>query len=311
MKILFMGTPDFAVPCLEAIIKDENCEVVGVVSQPDKPKGRGHKLQPTPVKIKTMEYNIPVFQPETLRNHSFENELKELNPNIIVVVAYGQILPEYVLNYPKYGCINVHGSLLPKYRGAAPIQRCVIDGEKKTGVTTMYMAKSLDTGDMILKSETEIGEYETAGELHDRLSLMGAELIVKTLAQIKDGTAPREKQDDSLTNYAEMMSKETGHIDWSKSADEIVRLILGTNPWPVAYTAYKSDTMKIYMAKRGEVVSDGKPGEIIAVNKKNLAVACGDGNSILVEEIQFKGGKRMNVASYLNGHSIDVGEILS
>lgn len=311
MKILFMGTPDFAAPCLEAIIKDENCEVVGVVSQPDKPKGRGHKLRPTPVKLKAMEYDIPVFQPATLKNNSFENELKELDPDVIVVVAYGQILPEYVLNYPKYGCVNVHGSLLPKYRGAAPIQRCVIDGEKKTGVTTMYMAKSLDTGDMILKSETEIGEYETAGELHDRLSLMGAELIVKTLAQIKDGDAPREKQEDSLACYAEMMSKETGHIDWTKSSDEIVRLILGTNPWPVAYTTYKLETMKIYMAKRGEAASDGKPGEIIAVNKKNIAVACGDGMSILIEEIQFKGGKRMNVANYLNGHSIEVGEILT
>ena len=165
MKVLFMGTPDFAVPCLSAIVEDGANQVVGVVSQPDKPKGRGHKMQYTPVKEKALQYNIPVFQPETLRNNSFESELRELNPDVIVVVAYGQLLPEYVLNYPKYGCVNVHGSLLPKYRGAAPIQRCVIDGEKKTGVTTMYMAKSLDTGDMILKSETEIGEYETAGEI--------------------------------------------------------------------------------------------------------------------------------------------------
>lgn len=311
MKVLFMGTPDFAVPCLSAIVEDGANQVVGVVSQPDKPKGRGHKMQYTPVKERALQYNIPVFQPETLRNNSFESELRELNPDVIVVVAYGQLLPEYVLNYPKYGCVNVHGSLLPKYRGAAPIQRCVIDGEKKTGVTTMYMAKSLDTGDMILKSETEIGEYETAGELHDRLSVMGAELIVKTLAQISDGTAPREKQDDSQANYAKMMSKETGHIDWSKPADEIIHLILGTNPWPVAYTAYKSETMKIYMAKHGETAPQNvKPGEIIGVSKKNLAVACGDGNSVLIEEIQFKGGKRMNVASYLNGHSIDAGEVL-
>ena len=172
MKVLFMGTPDFAVPCLESIIKSENNNVIGVVTQPDKPKGRGHKLQPTPVKAKAVEYNIPVFQPETLKNRSFEDELKQLNPDIIVVVAYGQILPEYILNFPKFGCINVHASLLPKYRGAAPIQWSVINGDTTTGVTTMYMAKSLDTGDMIQKAEIQIGDEETAGELHDRLSLI-------------------------------------------------------------------------------------------------------------------------------------------
>lgn len=311
MKVLFMGTPDFASASLRALINDSSTTVVAVVSQPDKPKGRGHKLQPTPVKETALEYGIPVFQPETLKNNAFAEELNKINPDVIVVVAYGQLLPEYVLDFPRYGCINVHGSILPKYRGAAPVQRCVIDGEERTGVTTMYMDKTLDTGDIILKSETEIGKYETAGELFDRLADMGGKLIVETLARIADGTAPREKQDDSLASYAKMLSKETGHIDWTKSADDIINLILGTNPWPVAYTNYKNETMKIFMAKHGGNVSNEKqPGEIVSVNKKDIAVACGDGNSVLIDEIQFKGGKRMPVASYLNGHSIELGEIL-
>ncbi len=310
MRVLFMGTPDFASASLSALINDKSNKVIAVVSQPDKPKGRGHKMQPTPVKETALKHGIPVFQPETLRNNAFAAELNELNPDVIVVVAYGQILPEYVLNYPQYGCINVHGSLLPKYRGAAPVQRCVIAGEKKTGVTTMYMDKTLDTGDIILKSETDIGEYETAGELFDRLAEMGGKLLAETLSRIADGTAPREKQDDSQACYAHMLDKETGHIDWTKPADEIIHLILGTNPWPAAYTSYKSETMKIYMARHGEAVSKAKPGEIVGINKKNIAVACGDGNSVLIDEIQFKGGKRMTVSSYLNGHSVELGEIL-
>ena len=248
MKVLFMGTPDFAVPCLESIIKSENNNVIGVVTQPDKPKGRGHKLQPTPVKAKAVEYNIPVFQPETLKNRSFEDELKQLNPDIIVVVAYGQILPEYILNFPKFGCINVHASLLPKYRGAAPIQWSVINGDTTTGVTTMYMAKSLDTGDMIQKAEIQIGDEETAGELHDRLSLIGADLIVETIKKLSEGKAIRVPQNDSLSSYAPMLNKETGHIDWNKNSSDIINLIRGTNPWPGAFTSYKSEIMKIYKA---------------------------------------------------------------
>ena len=273
MKVLFMGTPDFAVPCLESIIKSENNNVIGVVTQPDKPKGRGHKLQPTPVKAKAVEYNIPVFQPETLKNRSFEDELKQLNPDIIVVVAYGQILPEYILNFPKFGCINVHASLLPKYRGAAPIQWSVINGDTTTGVTTMYMAKSLDTGDMIQKAEIQIGDEETAGELHDRLSLIGADLIVETIKKLSEGKAIRVPQNDSLSSYAPMLNKETGHIDWNKNSSDIINLIRGTNPWPGAFTSYKSEIMKIYKAYKGNTNTVGKPGEIIGIKNKKIEEA--------------------------------------
>lgn len=310
MRVLFMGTPDFAAQCLEAVLSDGKYEVIGVVSQPDRPKGRGHKLVPTAVKTVAVSHNITVYQPEELRGYSFLTELENLRPDIIVVVAYGQILPEYILDYPKYGCINVHGSLLPKYRGAAPIQRAVINGETKTGVTTMYMEKSLDTGDIILKAETEIGEYETAGELFDRLAVIGGDLLVETLDRIDKGTATREAQDGSLSTYADMLNKNTGKIVWSDSARCIINLIRGTNPWPLAYTDYNGEIMKIFTAKMGDSVSKCSAGEIISVDKSGIAVCCGDGKSIVIKELQFKGGKRMDVASYLNGHSISVGTIL-
>lgn len=310
MKVLFMGTPEFAAECLEMIADCGEFTVVGAVSQPDKPKGRGHKLQPTPVKTAAENRKIPVFQPVSLKNNAFLDELAALSPDIIVVVAYGRILPKYVLDFPKYGCVNVHASLLPKYRGAAPIQRCIIDGEKTTGVTTMYMEQGLDTGDMIFKSETEIGEYETAGELSKRLSKMGSELIVKTLRAIAEGDAPREKQNDELSNYAEMLSKDTGKIDWQKSHNEIINLIYGTNPWPVAYTMCGDNVMKIYDAHFGKDAVNSSPGEVISAGKSGIEVCCGDGVSIIIKELQFKGGKRMAAASYLNGHSIDIGTVL-
>ena len=302
-----MGTPDFAVPCLEILI-EKGYDVCAVVTQPDKPKGRGHKLVPPPVKVCAQENNIPVYQPETLRDNSLMPVLEEYSPELIVVVAYGKILPEYFLNYQKYGCINVLASLLPKYRGAAPIQWCVINGEKETGVTTMYMEKGLDTGDMILKSATQIGDNETYGELHDRLSLMGAELLAETLPAIENEAAPREKQDDSLSNYAPMISRETGRIDWNKSADEIVNLIRGCNPYPMAYTMYGDEVLKIITATVGGKKA-GESGSVQVVSKK-LEVVCGDGKCIVADEIQFKGGKRMTVASYLNGHTIDESVIL-
>lgn len=307
-RVLFMGTPDFAVPCLKKIIEDKYT-VVGVVTQPDKPKGRGHKMVPPPVKECAIENEIPVFQPETLRNESFLEELNNLAPDIIIVVAYGKILPEYILNYPKFGCVNVHASLLPKYRGAGPIQWSVINGEKTTGVTTMYMEKGLDTGDMILKTETQIGDEETYGELHDRLSVLGAELLSKTMEEIANGTAKREKQDDALSCYAPMISKETGHIDWSKSGEEILNLIRGTNPWPMSYSLYDGVPMKII---RGTLEKDAKgtEGEIIRADKSGILVVCGGGCGILIREIQMQGSKRMDVASYLNGHEIKVNTIL-
>lgn len=307
MNILFMGTPDFAVPCLEILIKNGH-DVCGAITQPDKPKGRGHKLMPPPVKVCAIENNIPVFQPEGLRNNELSEVLEELKPELIVVVAYGKILPEYILNFPKYGCINVHASLLPKYRGAAPIQWSVINGDKVTGVTTMYMEKGLDTGDMILKASTEIGETETYGELHDKLSVMGADLLIETVEAIESGNAIREKQNDEESCYASMISKETGHIDWKKTSAEVLNLIRGTNPWPMSYTMYGDEMMKIISAEKHEGF-EAECGSIKLENKK-LIIACGSGTSIAVDEIQFKGGKRMRVADYLNGHTIDESIIL-
>lgn len=303
-----MGTPDFAVPCLDILIKSRH-DVCGVVTQPDKPQGRGHKLTPTPVKKLAAEHQIPVFQPETLKDFAFEAELKRLNPDMIVVVAYGKILPEYILDFPKFGCINMHASLLPKYRGAGPIQWSVINGEEKTGITSMLMEKGLDTGDMLLKVETGIGEYETAGELHDRLMIMGAELLLKTVEKAEKGELKPEKQNDEESCYAPMISKETAKIDWSRSARVVSKLIAGMNSWPIAHTLYKGEILKIYRAVvKG--AARGKTGQILAADEKGLEILCGDGVSILATEVQFAGSKPMKVRDYLNGHSIEVGEIL-
>ena len=308
MKILFMGTPDFAVPCLDILIKSEY-EVCGVVTQPDKPQGRGHKLTPPPVKRLATENGIEVFQPETLKDFAFKPELERLNPDMIVVVAYGKILPEYILNFPRYGCINMHASLLPKYRGAGPIQWSVINGEEKTGITSMLMEKGLDTGDMLLKVETEIGEYETASELHDRLMVMGAELLVKTIEGIKKGEITPEKQNDEDSCYAPMISKETAKIDWARSAKVVSKLIAGMNSWPVAHTLYKGEVLKIYRATvKG--AAKGKTGQILAANENGIEILCGDGVSILATEVQFAGSKAMQVRDYLNGHPIEEGVIL-
>ncbi len=308
MRILFMGTPEFAVPCLDALIKG-GYDVCGAVTQPDKPAGRGHKLTPPPVKVLALENSIEVFQPETLKDFAFKGELERLNPEMIVVVAYGKILPEYILNYPKYGCINMHASLLPKYRGAGPIQWSVINGEEKTGITSMLMEKGLDTGDMLLKCETEIGEYETAGELHDRLMVMGAELLLKTVEKAQKGELVPQKQCDDDSSYAPMLSKELAKIDWSKPAKAVSKLICGMNPWPVAHTEYKGETLKIYGAKLGGQAK-GSQGEIIKADNDGIEVVCGDKNTIIATEVQFAGSKRMAVRDYLNGHTIDKGEIL-
>lgn len=308
MRILFMGTPDFSVPCLKQLIEDGH-KVVGAVTQPDKPKGRGHKLMPPPVKELAMEHQIPVFQPETLKNEGFLPQLKELNPELIVVVAYGKILPRYILDYPKYGCINVHASLLPKYRGAGPIQWSVIHGEPVTGVTTMYMAEALDAGDMILKAETPIGEEETAGELFDRLSEMGAKLLSETVECILSGNVEREEQDEALATYAPMVNRDTGHIDWTQDAETIRNLIRGTNPWPLSYSLYQGTVMKVLHATKGPD-QKGTAGEILGADKQGILVACGEGETLLIDEIQMQGSKRMQVRDYLNGHEIVVGTIL-
>lgn len=305
MRILFMGTPDFAVPCLEKLIKDGH-NIVGVLTQPDKPQGRKMKLTPPPVKELALQNNLEVYQPESLKNDAIKQLLEDKQPELIVVVAYGKILPKYVLDFPKYGCINVHGSLLPRWRGAAPIQWSIISGDKTAGVTTMKMAEGLDTGDMLLKYETEIAQTETAGELFDRLALNGAELLHDTIEQI-DSIVP-EVQDESKANYAHMLDKQMAQIDWSKSNKEIDCLIRGLNPWPVALTTLNGERLKIYSASLQN--ASGKAGEVLKADSKNgLLVACGEG-AMLLNEIQAVGGKRMNAKDYLRGHKIEVGSIL-
>ena len=307
MKILFMGTPDFASESLRALIKSEN-EIVGVVSQPDRPKGRGHKLVPTDVKVTAQEAGLTVYQPESLKNEAFLPTLEELNPDIIVVAAYGRILPEYILNYPRYGCINVHASLLPKYRGAAPIQRAVLNGDDETGVCIMKMEKGLDTGDIIAVKSTAIGEYETSGELFDRLAKIGGDLLVRTIKDIETGNAVYTKQDDEKSTYAEKITKETACIDWEKSSTQISKQICAMNPFPGAYTTYMGDTLKIYEAEKTE--GEGKPGQILGIEKKKgLKVACKNG-AIFIKTVQFAGLKRMNIEDYARGHKIETDIIL-
>lgn len=304
MKVVFMGTPEFAVPTLQALI--DHHQVIGVVTQPDKQRGRGKKVQFPPVKEKAVEYDLPVYQPVKAREEEFVSVLRDLNPDVIVVVAYGQILPESILNIPKYGCINVHGSLLPKYRGAAPIQWSVLDGEEKTGITTMYMEKGLDTGDMIDKVELTLDPKETAGSLHDKLMVMGADLLLETLEKLENGTAVRTKQDDSLSCYAKMLTKDMGQVDFSKSAVEIERLIRGLNPWPSAYTSMDGKIMKLWDADVTPYDGDAEPGTIVDVTKEAIVAATGEG-ALALKEIQLAGKKRMKVSAFLLGYHVETG----
>ena len=308
MKAVFMGTPEFAVPTLQALI--DHHEVLAVVTQPDKQRGRGKKMQFPPVKEKAVEYDIPVYQPQRARDEEFIEELKNLNPDVIVVVAYGQILPESILNIPKYGCINVHGSLLPKYRGAAPIQWAVLDGEEKTGITTMYMEKGLDTGDMIDKAEVVLDKKETAGSLHDKLMVLGADLLLETLKKLEDGTAVREKQNDEESCYAKMLSKDMGQIDFTKSAREIECLIRGMNPWPSAYTFLNGKTLKVWKCKVSTEKTDAVPGTIFLADKEGIHTACGEGVLILTE-VQLEGKKRMETEAFLRGYHIENGIVFT
>ena len=304
MRVLFMGTPEFAVPTLEALIQEH--EVIGVYTQPDKPKGRGKAMAYPPVKEKALEHNLPVYQPVKVREASVVAEIEAMNPDAIVVVAFGQILPESILNIPKYGCINVHASLLPKYRGAAPMQWAIIDGEKETGITTMYMAKGLDTGDMILKATTPIGPKETGETLHDRMSVMGGPLIIETLKQIEAGTAPRIKQDDSLSCYASMLDKELGCIDWNKDAASIERLIRGLNSWPSAYTVWNEKTLKIWDSEVVAYTGEEENGTVIGKDKISFTVKCGE-NALRILEVQLQGKKRMLTQAFLVGNQVETG----
>lgn len=308
MRVIFMGTPDFAVPSLEALLTKH--EVVLVVTQPDKPKGRGKKMVPTPVKACALEHGIPVLQPEKVKEPEFVEQLRSYEPDLIAVTAFGQILSEPILEMPKYGCINVHGSLLPKYRGAAPMQWSIIDGEKVTGITTMYMAKGLDSGDMLLKAEVEITDEDTFATIHDKMAVTGANLLLDTLDQLEAGTLERIPQDHDAATYAPMITKETGHIDWSKNRQDIINLIRGLNPVPAAYTIYEEEVLKIFGAVISDVQTDGAAnGEIVAVVKKGFVVKCGDG-CLLITEVQARGGKRMMTDAYLRGHAMKEGILL-
>ena len=308
MKVVDMGTPDFAVDTLEAIVKAGH-EVALVVTQPDKAKGRGKKVCYTPVKEKALEHDLPVAQPEQVREEDFVEKLRAIAPDVIVVVAFGQILPESILNIPKYGCINVHASLLPAYRGAAPIQWAVIDGLTESGVTTMYMEKGLDTGDIILQSKLSLAPDETGGSLFDKLAKEGAILLVKTLTMLGDGTATRTKQDDSKSSYAKMLTKDMGCLDFTKDAVILERLIRGLNPWPSAFTKIQDKTLKIYVA---EVVSEdvitfaAEPGTVVAVDKKSFTVRCGKG-ALRILNLQLEGKKRMDTSAFLLGYKIETG----
>lgn len=308
MKIIFMGTPEFAVPAIDSLIEAGH-EIAAVFSQPDKPKGRGYTLTPPPVKVKALEHDIPVYQPVTMKDGEALKIFEEIGPDVAVVIAYGKILPKEILDAPKYGCINVHASLLPKYRGAAPIQWSVIDGESKTGVTAMQMDVGLDTGDMLMKCETDISPDETAGELHDRLSEMGAGLIVDTLAALEKGELQPQKQDDSQSCYAKMLTKELCAVDWSKDAQAIHNQIRGLSPWPVAIAVLEGKKLKIHRSALSDMKNDSaKCGEVISTNP--LTVKCGSGSAIELLEIQAEGKKRMKSEDYLRGHKIELGTIL-
>lgn len=305
MRIVFMGTPDFAAASLKKLI-DKKYDIAAVFTQPDKPRDRGMKLSYSPVKELALENNIPVYQPTKLRDGTATELIKSLRPDILVVVAYGRMLPDDMLEVPKYGAINVHASLLPKYRGAAPIQWAVLNGDKITGVTTMYLASEMDTGDIIYTAETEIGEFETSGELFDRLMVMGAELLDRTLRDIEAGTAPRTPQDHSKASYVKMLDKSLSPIEWAKTPREIIKQIYGLQPWPVATAELDGKVFKIYSAEYTQNKTVKAPGSVVSAGKKGIEIACLGGETLLITELQAAGKKRMKASDYLLGHPIKV-----
>ena len=309
MRVIFMGTPDFSVGTLEALVQAGH-EVVLAVTQPDKPKGRGGKMQYTPVKEKALEYDIPVFQPVKVREKSCVEKLDSYKADVMVVVAFGQILPREILELTPYGCINVHASLLPKYRGAAPIQWSIIDGETVTGVTTMQMDEGLDTGDMLLKTEVPLEPDETGGSLHDKLSVARAKLCVETLKALEEKTVTPEKQGETPTKYARMLDKELGKIDWTKDAASIERLVRGLNPWPSAYTSWEGKTMKIWSAEVVDRECKAPCGTVAEVTKTDFSVQTGKG-LLKVTELQIPGKKRMAADAFLRGYKMETGTLLA
>jgi methionyl-tRNA formyltransferase len=306
LRVVFMGTPDFARPTLQRLI-DRGEEILAVVTQPDRPKGRGQKFLPPPVKELAERHGLPVLQPLKVRAPEFIDIMREMKPDLIVVVAFGQVLPKALLEIPKYGCINVHASLLPRYRGAAPINYCIINGETETGVTTMLMDVGLDTGDMLVKKVTAIDPEEDTQSLHDRLSALGADSLDETLDLLCTGSLAPEKQDDSLSCYAPMLKKENGLIDWDRDPQVIKNLVRGMTPWPGAFTYLDEKFLKIYRLRIGD--GTGSPGTVLAVGKDGIEVACA-GGSVILEEVQLEGKKRLPVREFLAGCRIDPGTIL-
>ena len=307
MNIIFMGTPDFAVPSLKRLIEEYN--VTAILTQPDKPKGRGKKMAYSAVKEEALKHGIPVYQPIKIKEDiNLIEKLKELKPDFIIVVAFGQILTKEILDIPKYGCINLHASLLPMYRGAAPLNWAIINGEKVSGNTTMLMDVGLDTGDMILKDEVEITNYMTTEELHDILMVRGADLLVKSIEGIANENIVMQKQEDE-TFYAKMLDKNLADINWNKSSVEIHNLVRGLNPWPIAYTDYKGERMKIYETESLEEKNSKEPGTIIDVSKDGIKVACREG-VLIIKKVQFPNGKPLTIEQYINGHEIEKNIVL-
>lgn len=308
LKIIYMGTPDFAVPCLERLA-EENYEICCVVTQPDKPQGRKQILTPSQVKTAALNHGLNVYQPSTLKTQEAYEYLKAFEPDFIIVAAYGKILPKNILNLPKYACINVHGSLLPEYRGAAPIQRSVLNGDKVTGITTMLMGEGLDTGDMLLKLEYEIGENETSGEVFDKLAQMAPSLLTETIEKFVKGELIPEKQNEEKATYAAMITKEEALIDWKKSSREIHNLIRGMSPWPVAYTVYGGKKLKIFVSSLTDEKTDMEPGKL-KKDKNEILAACGDGRLLKIESLQLEGAKRLAARDFLAGHPVTEDSVL-
>ncbi len=305
LRTIFMGTPAFACPTLETLL-GRGDQVLAVFTQPDRPKGRGQKLMPPPVKELALRFGLPVYQPPKVREPAVIDQIRAINPDLIVVVAFGQILPQVLLDIPRYGCINVHASLLPRYRGAAPLNWCIINGENETGVTTMLMDAGLDTGPMLLKCATPIGAQEDVAALHDRMSVMGAELLDETIQRLIAGTLVPQPQDDSLSCYAPLLKKEHGLIDWNRDAVSINNQIRGLSVWPVASTSLDGQVVKIYRARTG--AAHGRPGTILSTGRAGIEVACGTG-SLVIEELQLTGKKRLDAASFLAGHPLATGAV--
>ncbi len=303
MRIVFMGTPDFAAASLQKLI-DEDYEIVGVFTQPDKPRGRGMEVSISPVKELAGQYALPVFQPVKMRDGTALAILQQLQPDILVVVAYGRILPDEMLSLPKYGAVNVHGSILPKYSGPAPIQWAVLNGDTVTGVSTMFLAHDMDAGDIIYTEETGIGEFETSGELFDRLKGMGADLLVRTLRDIEAGTAPRTPQDHTQATYVKMLDKSICPIDWNKSPRELVKHIYGLQPWPVATMELEGITCRVFGAAYTGRRSGKVPGSLISAGVDGLEYVCGNGETLLITELQLPGKKRMRAGDFLRGHQV-------